>query len=114
MMRKIQPVLFITALIPAIAMAFPIDIEMNSKGLDIDYRTSQIEMMVALQLTNHDLQAAECAVRFQNGPELARTRRVTIGAQKSTTVQYTARRTVVRMRVTITCTEVEDDEKEEG
>lgn len=112
MMRKIQLVIFVTALIPAIAMAFPIDIEMNSKGLDIDYRTSQIEMTVALQLTNHDMQAAECAVQFRNGPELARTRRVTVGAQKSTTVQYTARRTVLRMRVTINCTEVEDKEKE--
>ena len=75
MMRKIQLVIFVTALIPAIAMAFPIDIEMNSKGLDIDYRTSQFEMTVALQLTNHDMQAAECAVQFRNGPELARTRR---------------------------------------
>jgi hypothetical protein len=108
-MRNIRFTLALAALMPALAAAFPIDLQMKSKGLDVDHRTSQMELTTVIQLTNHESQAVRCAVQFRNGPEIAQTRRVTIPAQKSSTVQYTARRTVVRMRVTVTCTEEEED-----
>ena len=109
-MKNIRFILALVALIPMLAVAFPVDIQMKSQGIDVEPTTSQMENMIILQLMNHESFPVDCAVQFQNGPELARKRRIRILAGDRGTIQYTAQRAVIRMRVTITCSESEEQD----
>ncbi len=95
-------------LAPVMATAFPIDVNMTSKGLDVEYQATPMELTTAVMLQNYESFPVRCSVRFTNGPELSRTRRVTIEGENHSTVQFTARRAIVRLRVDINCERVED------
>ena len=103
-MKNIRFILALVALAPLLAVAFPIDLEMKSQGVDVEPTTSQMDKMTVLQLMNHETFPVNCAVQFKNGPELERKRRIRIRAGERGTIQYTAQRAVIRLKVMITCT----------
>ena len=109
-MRNIRFVLALVALAPVLAVAFPIDLQMKSQGIDVEPTTSQMEKITVLQLMNHESFPVNCAVQFKNGPELERKRRVTIRAGERSTIQYTAQRAVIRLKVMIECSASEDQD----
>jgi hypothetical protein len=109
-MKNIRFIVALVALAPLIAVAFPIDLEMHSQGIDVEPTTSQMEKITVLQLMNHESFPVDCSVQFKNGPELARKRRVTIRAGGRSTIQYTAQRAVIRLKVMISCSASEEQE----
>lgn len=101
-MRKYITALLV--LVPVIAQGYPFAVEQQLNGTEIAIDTLDLGNNVAsVSLHNYGRQAANCKVRFRNGPEFPRTRKAQVAAGE--TVHLTARSstTVIKMRVNVEC-----------
>lgn len=101
-MKKLCCLLF--ALLPLGAHAYPIELDKQLNGAEVSASTQEIDHnMAALMLYNYGQSEAECSAVFRNGPEAPRTRRAVLapGANTNLTVKFT--RSVIRLRVSLTC-----------
>ena len=97
-------VCLLCALLPLGVQAYPIELSRQLNGAEVSASTQAIDHnMAALQLYNYGQAAAECSAVFRNGPEAPRTRRALLapGASSNLTIKFT--RSVVRLRVELTC-----------
>ena len=93
------------ALLPLTALAYPIDVNKQLNGLNIDYNAFDTDNDIAsIQVNNYGKTDATCRVVFNNGPEAPRTRTIEVlaGKHKNATAKFT--REIIKMRITLTCT----------
>jgi hypothetical protein len=95
-------------LLPLRALAYPIDVEIVTQGLDVDADSIQQGNGTVLNVINHEAVALRCDVLFNAGAE-SRRRVALLDPGGRTTVRYDPLRQVVRMRVRIECTPTGDD-----
>ncbi|MBT8766563.1 3-phosphoglycerate kinase [Pseudomonas boanensis] len=92
------------ALLPAVALAYPIEVEKQYNGAEIVYDTTDIDgNMAAINLQNLGEARAECTVRFINGPETPRVRKAVIDGGKSAYLTAKFNRAVIKLRIKLTC-----------
>ena len=86
-----------------LAHAYPIELVFKSQGLDVDATHALLGESTVVRLLNHEDFAVRCDVQFNNGPQLERTRKVTVAAGDSGIARFTPSRVVLRLRVTVEC-----------
>ncbi|RMP29973.1 hypothetical protein ALQ24_02737, partial [Pseudomonas syringae pv. antirrhini] len=57
----------------------------------------------AITVNNYGDVDAKCSIVFTNGPEAPRTRRVQVGAGKSVDVSSKFNRSIIKLRIKLTC-----------
>ncbi|MCQ4294690.1 3-phosphoglycerate kinase [Pseudomonas stutzeri] len=103
-MKTIGYLLFALLPLTANATTYPIDVDQQLNGADINVTPQAIDRdLAALLLLNYGETAAVCTAVFQNGPEAPRTRRTEVqpGERKALTSKF--KRDVIRLRVKLTC-----------
>ncbi|KAA0953178.1 3-phosphoglycerate kinase [Pseudomonas sp. ANT_H12B] len=92
------------AMLPLTAFAYPIDVTKELNGLSIDYNAYDTDNDIAsIQVNNYGTTDAICKVVFNNGPEAPRTRTIEVaaGKHKNATAKFT--RTIIKMRINLSC-----------
>ena len=103
-MKTIGYLLFALLPLAANAATYPIDVDQQLNGADINVSPQAIDRDLAgLLLFNYGETAAVCTAVFQNGPEAPRTRRTELqpGERKALTSKF--KRDVIRLRVKLSC-----------
>jgi hypothetical protein len=96
---------FLFAMLPLTASAFPFELEKQLNGAEISATTQDIDHnMGAVMLYNYGRADAECTAVFRNGPEAPRTRKATLAFGQSEMLTYKSNRSIIRLRVGLTCT----------
>jgi hypothetical protein len=106
-MKRLIAALLVLA--PLEAHAYPIDVSVSSKGLDVSVESVEQDGSTILHLMNHEPEELRCTANFNAGVE-SRRRTAIIGPGKGQTLKFTPRREVVRMRVQVECSPTEADE----
>ncbi|WP_024643663.1 hypothetical protein [Pseudomonas syringae] len=92
------------AMFPVAAFAYPIEVEKQYQAVKIDYVTHDVYHDTgSITVNNYGDVDAKCAVVFINGPEAPRTRRVQVGAGKSVDVSSSFKRSIIKLRIKLTC-----------
>ncbi|EPJ89802.1 hypothetical protein CFII64_01746 [Pseudomonas sp. CFII64] len=92
------------AMLPLSAWAYPIEVEKYYQGVDIDYTSHDTFYDTgAITVNNYGSVPAKCRVVFQNGPEAPKTRRVTVAAKKSVDVSAKFNRSIIKLRIKLSC-----------
>ncbi|MGE8144177.1 3-phosphoglycerate kinase [Pseudomonas frederiksbergensis] len=102
-MRKFCFVVLV--MLPLTAFAYPIDVKKQLNGMSIDYNAYDTDNDIAsIQVNNYGSTDAVCKVVFTNGPEAPRTRNIDVpaGKHKNATAKFT--RTIIKMRIDLSCT----------
>lgn len=94
-----------------IALAYPMDVKSTLYGMDLKVTSVGNDMIAAIEIRNNDTRIAKCQVVFVNGPELPDRNLATVAPGKSQTVRFAAKRTVIKLDVTVTCTPAESVNK---
>lgn len=101
-MRKICCALI--ALLPLAAQAYPIELEKLLNGAEVSASSREIDHdMAAVVVQNYGQTPASCKAVFRNGPEAPRTRSVNLAAGQSGNLTVKFARSVIRLRVQLTC-----------
>jgi len=108
-MRVATVCLLIALFCPGLAAAYPTDVAVNTKGLDIEAIPAQLNEATVVRLVNNESFPVRCDVRFVNGPEISRVRKVTVEAAADHIVRFTPSRVVIRLKVTVDCWPAEED-----
>jgi hypothetical protein len=106
-MKKLIASLLVLA--PLMAVAYPIDVTIVSKGLDVSAESVMQDGSTILHLVNHEQEELRCSVNFNAGVE-SRRRTAILGPGASQTLQFSPRREVVRMRVRVDCSPTAEDQ----
>jgi hypothetical protein len=93
----------VLALLAGTAWAFPADLEIRPKELSIGAVVHSDGRVAMVRVTNQEETALRCEAFFRNGPEQGRTRHAIVGSGDSTTLSWTPRREVVRLRIQLNC-----------
>lgn len=96
------------ALAPA-AMAYPIDVRIVTKGLDVSAESVQQGNGTVLHLVNHESVGLRCEILFDAGAE-SRRRDAVLDPAGRKTLRFDPLREVVRMRVRVECEAAEETE----
>ncbi len=99
-------------MLPAVALAYPIDVRVVTRGLDVGAESIQQGNGTILHLLNHETVALRCEVLFDAGAE-SRRRVVMLDPAGRGTVRFDPLREPVRMRVRVYCAPAEGEEDEE-
>lgn len=91
------------------ALAYPVQVTLETHGLEVKVDHTQVGNGTILNLLNGEPRAVRCDVNFRNGPERRR-RRVSVDATASRTVTFTPQRAVTRMRVNVECLPAHEDD----
>src|SRR5690606_17147232 len=94
------------ALLPlaAVAATYPVELEQQLNGAEINATPEAIDRDLAgLLLLNYGQTPAVCTAVFRNGPEAPRTRRVELQAGERKALTSKFKRDVIRLRITLTC-----------
>ena len=105
MKRLIAPLL---VLAPFAASAYPIDVSFVSQGLDVSVESVEQSGSTIIHLINHESKELRCSANFNAGVE-SRRRSAVLGPGQGQTLQFSPRREVVRMRVTVECIPTSED-----
>lgn len=103
------PLLAQTAVTPGVAAdplasgTFPIEVDLQAEGLDIEAETSNVGKVVAVSLTNQGDERVNCTVTFHNGPEIAGPVRVELAPGAQVEATETLRRDVILVRTDVEC-----------
>ena len=97
-------------MLPAAALAYPIDVRVVTRGLDVGAESIQQGNGTILNLLNHEPVALRCEVLFDAGAE-SRRRVVMLDPAGRGTVRFDPLREVVRMRVRVDCAPSEGEEE---
>lgn len=101
-MKKLCCALF--ALLPTLAFAYPIEVEKQYNGAEIVYDTNDVaDNLAAINVQNVGGAPAECKVVFVNGPETPKVRKAIIESGKSAYLTATFQRSVIKLRIKLTC-----------
>ncbi len=101
-MRKI--IIIAALLCPIAAFAFPIEVEKQLNGAEIDIESMDLgNNTAAVSLQNYGQRAAVCKARFRNGPESPRTRKARIVAGETAHLTASFSTTIIKMRVSVEC-----------
>lgn len=101
-MKKLCCALF--ALLPALAFAYPIEVEKQYNGAEITYDTTDIsDNLAAINIRNLGEATAECKAVFVNGPETPKVRKAIIEGGKSAYLTSNFNRAVIKLRIKLTC-----------
>ena len=101
-MKRICCVLL--AMLPMSAFAYPIDVEKDIKGVQVDYNSHDVAYDIGnITLNNFGDVPAKCSVVFRNGPEAPRTRRVQVAPKSITEVTAKFTRDIVKLRISLSC-----------
>ncbi len=91
-------------MLPLSAWAYPIEVEKHVQGVEIDYTSHDTFYDTgAITVNNYGSVPAKCSVVFQNGPEAPKTRRVTVAAKKSVDVSAKFNRSIIKLRIKLSC-----------
>ena len=91
-------------MLPLAAQAYPIELEKQLNGAEISATGQEIDHnMAAVMLSNYGETTASCKAVFRNGPEAPRTRSITLEGGKSGNLTAKFARSVIRLRVQLTC-----------
>ncbi|MNF90743.1 hypothetical protein D3C84_733220 [compost metagenome] len=78
--------------------------EKHLDGVKLDYATYDTDRdMGSITLNNYGEVPAQCKVRFQNGPEAPRVRRVQVPAKQSKDVTAKFNREIIKLRISLDC-----------
>ena len=92
------------ALLPVTALAYPIEVQKSTPGVQIDYtRHATFDDTGTITLNNYGQVDARCTVQFNNGPEAPRTRRVQVKAGERVNVVSKFSRSIIKLRVRLDC-----------
>lgn len=93
------------ASLPLSALAYPIEVEKSYEGVLVDYTAHDTFYDTgSITVNNYGSVDAKCSVVFRNGPEAPRTRRITVAAKQSTDVTAKFNRSIIKLRISLTCT----------
>ncbi|NGP53452.1 hypothetical protein [Thioalkalivibrio sp. XN8] len=87
----------------SVALAFPIDLDFDPRGLDVVAEPFAQGPVALVRVVNGEDFPVICRAVFRNGPEASRQRQAIVAPGDSTTISWTARRQVVRLRVGLHC-----------
>ena len=88
----------------AVAVSYPVELEQELNGAEVLASTETIDRdMAGLVLQNFGEGPVECTAVFRNGPEMPRTRRITLEAGESKPITAKFKRDVIKLRVKLTC-----------
>ena len=88
----------------AVAVSYPVELEQELNGDEVLASTETIDRdMAGLVLQNFGEGPVECTAVFRNGPEMPRTRRITLEAGESKPMTAKFKRDVIKLRVKLTC-----------
>lgn len=94
----------VLAMLPGVCFAYPIDVQKQLDDTDILVTAHDTAPdMAAVTLQNYGARAAQCSVRFRNGPEPVRTRRVSVAAGASADAVASFKRSILRLRIEVQC-----------
>lgn len=102
-MRKSRAGLLIGLLCPLAAWAFPVDVEIQSKGVSIIASSSYLSNIATVTLANEGAEQALCRATFVNGPERPLERRIRLDPGEHKVVTQAFTRHINRVRVSIIC-----------
>lgn len=102
-MKMVRCVLALTLLFSTAAHGYPIDLELRSQGLDVEALPELLGVATVVRLINHEVFPVRCDVRFNNGPEIGRVRKVTVRPGDDHIARFTPSRQVIRLKVTVEC-----------
>lgn len=108
-MKILTGSLVLALLCPGIVSAYPTDVEVNSKGLDVEAIATQLNEATVVRLVNNESFPVRCDVHFVNGPEITRIRKVTVASHGDHLTRFSPTRVVVRLRVTVDCWSDDED-----
>jgi len=100
-MRKLLPTL-LCALLPAVAAAFPTELVVTG-DLRVGAAIFNDGRVAIVRVANQEDFAVRCQAVFNNGPEVSRSRRTVIEPGEEGSMHWMPRRTVVRLRVELSC-----------
>jgi hypothetical protein len=101
-MRKLFSGALLALLASGVA-AFPIDLEMEQEFERLGAVVVSDGRLAVVRVTNGEEFAVRCDAVFHNGPEIGRVRRAIIEPAGSEALSWMPRRTVVRLRVELSC-----------
>lgn len=88
----------------ALAVSYPVDLEQELNGAEVLASTETIDRdMAGLVLQNLGDRPVECTASFRNGPEMPRTRRVTLDSGETKPMTAKFKRDVIKLRIKLTC-----------
>ncbi len=102
-MKRLQTFLTGAILVCGAAHAYPIDVQVKTQGLDVEAEPRLLNEATVMRLINHETFPIRCDVHFSNGPEIGRTRKVTVEPGGDHIARFMPSRVVVRMRVLVEC-----------
>lgn len=108
-MKRLSAFLIAAMLLCGVAQAYPIDVEVKTQGLDLEAQPKLLGESTVMRLVNHEPFPVRCDVHFSNGPEIGRTRKVTVKPGGDHIARFRPSRTVVRVRVVVECWPAEGD-----
>ena len=92
-------------LFTGVAFAYPIDVNIVTRGLDVTAESIEQRGTTIIHLENHEPKKLRCELFFNAGAE-SRRRNAILEPGGGQTVQFSPLREVVRMRVRIECEEI--------
>ena len=113
-MRIVAICLILALSWPGVAGAYPTDVSLKSKGLDIEAIPTLLNEATVVRLVNNEDFPVRCDVRFENGPEVTRVRKVTIDPHGDHLTRFQPTRVVIRLRVSVDCWPASEDHDGEG
>lgn len=102
-MRKSTAALLIGVFFPFAVGAFPVDVEIKSKGVSVIASSSYLSNIATVTLSNEGGERALCRATFVNGPEQPLERRIRLDPGEQTVVSQAFKRHINRVRVAVTC-----------
>jgi hypothetical protein len=110
-MKLATACLTIAILCPAVSIAYPTDMSVNAKGLDIEAIPTLLDQATVIRLVNNESFPVRCDLQFSNGPEISRVRKVTVESHDDHIVRFTPSRVVIRLRVDVNCWPADKDDE---
>lgn len=86
-----------------VAFAFAIELDFDPRGLDIVAEPFAQGPVALVRIINGEDFPVVCRAVFRNGPEASRQRQAIVAPGGSTTMSWSPRRQVVRLRVGLHC-----------
>jgi len=81
----------------------PVKLNSNLDGMTLSIKSSLIDELAMIELTNKDTVSANCSVTFQNGPEAETTRQTSLAPGKKKLLSTSFRRDVISVRIYVNC-----------
>lgn len=107
-MKGARYLLLLACCLAGPAGAFPVDIDVNLEGLEVEIIRVRIDEAVVLRVRNFEAGEIRCDFEFHNGPEVARQRKVTVESGQDRIVRWAPSRQVVRVKVGGRCWRIDE------